>query len=141
MESIIEKFCERLASIDAKDDELMNHLYEAADLLDDVSEISPAFEPIFGFIEMNPESDLGSPGPLVHLLENHYPKYVSRLIESLETKPTFTAVFMLNRILNSNLAAETKAQYLSLLMGIANNEDADSTAREQAKEFYEHQSN
>jgi len=141
MESIIEEFCERLASIDAEDDELMSHLYEATDLLENESDISNAFDSIFNFIESNPESDLGAPGPLVHLLEDHYPKYTPRLIESLENRATYTTVFMLSRILNSDLAPNIREQYLSLLKGIAGNENADSMAREQAKEFYEHHTN
>ena len=141
MKSIIEKFCERLASIDAENDELVSQLYDATDLLEDVSDISDAFEPIFNFIEINPESDLGSPGPLVHLLEDHYPKYIPRLIESLVSKPAYTTVFMLSRILNSDLAPNIREQYLSLLTGIVSNENADPTAREQAKEFYEHHAN
>ena len=141
MASIIEEFCERLASIDSEDDELMRQLYDATSLIEDVTDISHAFEPIFNFIEVNPEFDLGSPSPLVHLLEVHYPKYVPRLIESLKSKPAYTTVFMLNRILNSDLASNIREQYLSLLTGIANNENTAPTVRKQAKEFYKHHTN
>lgn len=141
MESIIEEFCERLASIDAEDDEIMSHLYEVTDLLEEESEIADAFDSIFNFIEANSESDLGAPGPLVHLLEGHYPKYVPRLTESLESMATYTTVFMLSRILNSDLAPNIREQYLLLLKSVVGNENADSTAREQAKEFYEHHTN
>jgi len=141
MESIIEQFCKALSSLDPKDDELVSHLYDLTDLLEGASEISTTFGPIFCFIESNPESDLGSPGPLVHLLEDHFPKYVSRLIESIENKPTSIAVFMLNRILNSGLSTETRAKYMSLLASVANNENANTTTKEEAQGFYVHQTN
>ena len=139
MESIIEKFCKTLLSLDPKDDELIGHLYDVADLLEGISDISKAFDPIFGFIESNPDSDFGSPGPLVHLLEDHYPKYVPRLILSLQNKPTYIAVFMLSRILNSEHTQVIRDQYLSLLKSVASNENADLLAKEQAQDFYDHQ--
>jgi hypothetical protein len=135
----MEKFCKTLLSLDPKDDDLISHLYDAVDLLKGISDISKAFDPIFGFIESNPDSDFGSPGPLVHLLEDHYPKYVPRLIQSLQNKPTYITVFMLSRILNTELTQEIREQYLALLKSVASNENADPVAKEQAQEFYDHQ--
>lgn len=139
METVIEEFCRTLSSLDSKDDDLVNKLYDATDLLDGVQDISKAFGSIFGFIEKSPTSDFGVPGPLVHLLEGYFPNYVPRLIESIKNKPTSVTVFMMNRLLNTELSPEERGQYLLLLKSVTENEIADSMVKEEALEFYNYQ--
>lgn len=88
---------------------------------------------MFRTMERLDESDLGSPGPLVHTLEA-CAGYEPFLVESLRRKPTQLSVWMVNRILNAdppdakdwlallasanehpNASEETKAEALSFL--------------------------
>lgn len=61
-------------------------------------------EQILRFMEEHPELDYGSPGPLVHFIEEIYMKgyqeYEEVLIGSVNRRPTIMTVWMLNRLLN-----------------------------------------
>ena len=46
-------------------------------------------------------ADFGIPGPLSHLIEQHFPHYVGDLAESLKIKPTEPTLFLARRIFNS----------------------------------------
>src|SRR3954468_10393913 len=74
-----------------------------------------AVRPMFDVMERMPESDLGSPGPLVHTLEQMRGHYESELVESIKRKPTPLAIWMVNRILNATQAREQRQAYLDLL--------------------------
>lgn len=90
-------------------------------------------------MERNSLMDIGSPGPLVHLIEKFYPNYVDELEASIVRKPTSHTLWMLNRILNSNLSENERASFLELLLQAQTNEIADQNAREEAKHYYEYQ--
>ncbi len=139
MKEKVTQFCEALFRLDAKSDDFVGHLYDVASLLDGVSGISDAFDPIFSFIESHPRADFGSPGPLVHLLEKYYPNYEPRLVQSLENKPTSLTVFMLSRILNAPDGQKSRMKYLLLLKSVAENEDADQLTKERAGALYQAQ--
>src|ERR1041385_3310799 len=70
---------------------------------------------MFEVMERLPESDLGSPGPLVHTLEQMRGHYESELVASIRRRPTPLAVWMVNRILNATRSPEQKQIYLDLL--------------------------
>ncbi len=141
MENNLNRFCESLNLLDPDKhtDNLVTLLYEITDLVEEEPDISSCYETIFRFIENCKDADIGSPGPLVHLIEKHYPDYVSELLASIKTKPTNSSIHMLNRILNSELTAEDRKEYLSLLKFASQNKAASEIAREEANEFYEHQ--
>ena len=122
-----------------QDDELIIKLYDIVDLIEDEDDISSAFECIFIFFENHPDSDIGSPGPLVHLIEKFYPKYIDNLILSLKRSPTFTTIHLLNRILNSELKQDIRTKYMKILELIANSKTINSEISNEAKEYYEHQ--
>jgi hypothetical protein len=95
---------------------------------------------MFDVMERLPDSDLGSPGPLVHTLERMRGHYESELVESIRRRPTQLAVWMTNRILNATRAPEQRQIYLDLLRFAAEHPAAPETARHEAQHFIEYQS-
>ena len=93
---------------------------------------------LFGVIERFPEYDFGSPGPLVHTLEA-IPGYEPFLMESLRRVPAELSVWMVNRILNSDLPSEANAFWVNELRQVLTNPAVLASARESAKEFLEYQ--
>lgn len=63
------------------------------------------------------------PGEIVHTLETYYKKGLKQeLLMSLERKPTFYTVWMLNRILNGTSDFKEQEYYLEILKNIHNME-------------------
>ena len=98
-----------------------------------------AVRPMFEVMERMPESDLGSPGPLVHTLEQMCGHYEGELVESIKRRPTPLAVWMVNRILNATRSPEQRQFYMDLLRFAAEHPKAPESARRQAHDFIEHQ--
>jgi hypothetical protein len=94
---------------------------------------------MFDLMERLPDSDLGSPGPLVHTLERMRGHYESELVESVRRRPTPLAVWMVNRVLNATRAPEQRQIYLDLLRIVAEHPTASDKAQEEARRFIEHQ--
>ena len=61
-----------------------------------------AIPELFGVMERMPDADLGSPGPLVHTLEA-LKGYEVELIRSVSRSPSLLSVWMINRILNTDV--------------------------------------
>jgi hypothetical protein len=95
---------------------------------------------MFDVMERMPESDLGSPGPLVHTLEQMRGHYESELLASLKRRPTPLAVWMVNRILNATDSTEQRKFYMDLLRFAAEHPAAPEAARREAQDFIQHQS-
>jgi hypothetical protein len=115
---------------------------ELCDLLEPIEKLDQAEEVIpevFAFMEEHPEVDIGSPGPLVHFVERFYPIYVEQLIVSLERQPTHNALWMLNRILNSNLSSEQRERLITVLCSVHSHRKASSIVKDEAAEFLDHQ--
>ena len=89
----------------------------------------------FGFFEAHPAQDLGSPGGLVHFVEQFYPEYKARLLFSLRKEPSLSAVWMANRILNSKLRDAERAGYFAALEGVTANPAVDARIRSFAERF------
>ena len=98
-----------------------------------------AVRPMFDVMERMPESDLGSPGPLVHTLEQMRGHYESELVESIKRRPTPLAVWMVNRILNATRSPEQRQFYMDLLRFATEHPTAPESARRQAHGFIEYQ--
>lgn len=111
-------------------------LFERYANLDDQSEL---FETIFSYMEKNHSEDLGSPGPLVHFVEKGYPEYLGLLKKSLKRQPTNLTIWMLNRILNSELELDLRNELLELLKSTLIHPLADEEAKSTAKMFLKHQ--
>lgn len=80
---------------------------------------SMLMEPLFRILERNPEYDFGMPGLIVHTLETYYRKGLEEeLPKSLNRKPTFYTIWMLNRILNGTSDPKGQERYLEILKAI-----------------------
>jgi hypothetical protein len=114
-------------------------IYQIFDGFENLPFREQAADAIFGLIERFPDADFGAPGPLVHELEAT-PGYEPHLVRSLRRKPTALTVWMLNRILNSNLTESSRTAWIKELRDASQNSMAPESARELAKEFMEFQS-
>ncbi len=79
--------------------------------------------------------DLGSPGPLVHTLETWPGRYERFLRESIRRKPTLLTVWMVNRILNTQLA--NADEWLELLRSVSGHLLASANTKASALMFLE----
>ena len=109
--------------IDTVDDSNINDL----DLLcEDIIELNNEgwdtailMDPLFRILEKNSDFDFGMPGQIVHTLEKHYKKGLEEeLFKSLNRKPTFYTLWMLNRIINGTSDAKEKECYMEMLKSI-----------------------
>jgi hypothetical protein len=64
-----------------------------------------AMPAMFFLLERFPDAEFGSPGPLVHELEA-IPGYLPLLRDSVRRQPTYRTVWMINRVLNTNLPSD-----------------------------------
>lgn len=112
-----------IETIDTVDDSNINDL----DLLcEDIIELNNEgwdtailMDPLFRILEKNSDFDFGMPGQIVHALEKHYKKGLEEeLFKSLNRKPTFYTLWMLNRIINGTSDAKEKECYMEMLKSI-----------------------
>lgn len=89
--------------------ELNNEGWDTAILMD----------PLLRILEKNSDFDFGMPGQIVHTLEKYYKKGLEEeLFKSLNRKPTFYTLWMLNRIINGTSDAKEKECYMEMLKSI-----------------------
>ena len=89
--------------------ELNNEGWDTAILMD----------PLLRILEKNSDFDFGMPGQIVHTLEKHYKKGLEEeLFKSLNRKPTFYTLWMLNRIINGTSDPKEKEGYMEMLKSI-----------------------
>ena len=89
--------------------ELNNEGWDTAILMD----------PLFRILEENSDFDFGMPGQIVPTLEKHYKKGLEEeLFKSLNRKPTFYTLWMLNRIINGTSDTKEKEGYMEMLKSI-----------------------
>ena len=93
---------------------------------------------LFALMERLPDSDLGSPGPIVHALERM--NYADELEATIQRNPTPLTIWMVNRILNSELSAERRQHLLDLLVSVETHPQANEAARAEERDFIEFQS-
>lgn len=98
----------------------------------------PAAPAMLSLIERFPDAELGSPGPLVHELEE-IPGYEDLLMGSLQRQPEGLTVWMANRILNSELAPNARTTWLTVLTDVMCHPNASESTKEVAAEFLEYQ--
>ena len=119
----IEEIKKEIEIIDTVDDSNINDL----DLLcEDIIELNNEgwdtailMDPLFRILEKNSDFDFGMPGQIVHTLEKHYKKGLEEeLFKSLNRKPTFYTLWMLNRIINGTSDAKEKEGYMEMLKSI-----------------------
>ena len=119
----IEEIKKEIEIIDTVDDSNINDL----DLLcEDIIELNNEgwdtailMDPLFRILEKNSDFDFGMPGQIVHTLEKHYKKGLEQeLFKSLNRKPTFYTLWMLNRIINGTSDTKEKECYMEMLKSI-----------------------
>ena len=119
----IDEIKKEIEIIDTIDDSNINDL----DLLcEDIIELNNEgwdtailMDPLFRILEKNSDFDFGMPGQIVHTLEKHYKKGLEEeLFKSLNRKPTFYTLWMLNRILNGTSDTKEKESYMEMLKSI-----------------------
>ena len=119
----IEKIKKEIEIIDTVDDSNISDL-EA--LCEDIIELNNEgwdtailMDPLFRILEENSDFDFGMPGQIVHALEKHYKKGLEEeLFKSLNRKPTFYTLWMLNRIINGTSDTKEKESYMEMLKSI-----------------------
>lgn len=93
---------------------------------------------MFALLERYPTADFGSPGPIVHTIEA-LGGYEDDLRESLKCQPTYLTVWMVNRILNTELPEAERLAWLTDLRNASANPAAPERAKEEAVNFLRYQ--
>jgi hypothetical protein len=119
----------------------VHRLYGLTDELMALPEPERAIPAMFDVMERMPDVEMGTPGPLVHTLEQMRGRYESELVESIRRKPTPLAIWMLNRILNGTRSQEQRQFYMDLLRSTLGHPAASESAKHEAQHFIEYQTN
>ena len=94
---------------------------------------------MFKYFEFNPDFSKGAPGTMVHFIEAYYPTYKNALLDSLVRNPSQMCVLMVNRILNSKLDPEDRAEYMAALEVVRDYPNAHASVRKEADVFLKYQ--
>jgi hypothetical protein len=140
MQSATDNMIASLGAFNAgpNDDHCVNDLYNITHGFDNLSDKARVIPAMFSVTERCATADLGTPGPLVHCLESlGYEAYLPQLLDSVRRQPTYLTVWMVNRILNSDIPDKHRKQLLDLLESVVANPAASPTEVEQAKRFLE----
>jgi len=121
-----------VSSGDETDD--VARLYDILEGFEDCPGRTDAVPAMFGLLERYPDTILGSPGPIVHELEAIV-GYESALRESMLRKPSCLTVWMVNRILNTNLPDDERRKWQHLLERAADHASSPHLVREEAAHF------
>jgi hypothetical protein len=113
----------------------LNDLLAGFDALPGCERVAPA---VVALLERHPQTDFGAPGPLVQALEKQT-GYRALLAASLERQPTELTAWMGNRLLNSKLTREDRAEWLRRLTAVASHPKAAASVRESAIRFLDFQ--
>jgi len=119
----IEEIKKEIEIIDTVDD---SNISDLDALCEDIIELNNEgwdtailMDPLFRILEKNSDFDFGMPGQIVHTLEKHYKKGLEEeLFKSLNRKPTFYTLWMLNRIINGTSDTKEKEGYMEMLKSI-----------------------
>lgn len=114
-------------------------LNELTDELMTLPQPERAIPAMFGVMERMPDVEMGTPGPLVHTLEQMRGSYERELVESIKRRPTHLAIWMVNRILNITRAPEQRQFYMDLIRFAGKHPAATEYERHVAQHFIEHQ--
>ena len=99
-----------------------------------------AIPTLFAVMERMPDTEMGTPGPLVHTLERMRGHYEHELAQSVKRQPANLSVWMVNRILNGTRDSRQRQIYLDLLRIAAEHPTAPDSVRHEAEHFIQHQS-
>jgi hypothetical protein len=93
-----------------------------------------AIVPLFEVLERLAGADLGSPGPIVHFLEE-IGGYEDELRRSLKRKPTDLTHWMANRIANDPAVASEREGWLAEIRAVSKRPDVPQDVRAAAEDF------
>jgi hypothetical protein len=99
-----------------------------------------AIPALFAVMERMPDTEMGTPGPLVHTLEKMRGHYEHELVASIKRQPAGLSVWMVNRILNGTKDLQQRQSYMDLLRFAAEHPAAPEFVRQEAEHFLQHQS-
>lgn len=117
-------------------DNFVERTHEMTDQWSAEPDSHKAINPIFLFLEEHPNLDVGSPGPLVHFVEDFFGRgYEAKLLDSVRRKPTPHTIWMLNRVINGVKDPEQKRAYIAAMSEAMNHPLANSVTREEASRF------
>lgn len=108
-------------------------LQALGDELSGLADREQAIGSIFALFERLPEADFGTPGPLVHLLED-MGGYEEGLARSLSHRPTSHTAWMASRLLNGELPEKRRGFWLEQLWQAAAWPGLDETTKEAIEE-------
>jgi hypothetical protein len=95
-------------------------------------------EPILQFMEEHSAIDFGTPGPLVHFVERFYRNgYEDKLVESVQRRPTWHTVWMLNRVVNGTKIPEVKERLIAVMEEVKRNAVAHPNVLNQVDRYLE----
>lgn len=95
-------------------------------------------EALINLLERHPNIEFGTPGQPIHTIEKYEGYYEGLLLKSLDRKPTFMTIWMLNRIINVE-KGEQKAKLVEKMKSYTTHPLADEEAKNSALDFYEYQ--
>jgi hypothetical protein len=126
------------SSDDLKNDNV-KYLYDLTEKLSLNSDAFNAVQPILLLIEKYSTVDFGNPGPLIHFIESFYDKYVPLLFSSLERKPTYLTIWMLNRIINGETDHSKRTDYINRLQKLREHNLMTEELIAEVDDFVKHQ--
>jgi len=138
MTSNIEELVAQVASFDPDTEDYMERLYKLMDEVKAIGSEPALICALFGLLEKYPDVDFGSPGPIVHTLESRN-EHRDELRKSISRQPTNLNVWMVNRILNSQLSAEERGAWEQVLRDVSTNPKASDSVKDDANQFLEFQ--
>ena len=94
-----------------------------------------AYNEIFEFFRLHPESDMGAPGSLVHFVEDYFPNYVPALKHDARVYPSYNLILMINRILNSDISQDERADLMEILKETRDNASLPESVRVLSGDF------
>lgn len=124
---------------DDMENDNVDFLYDLTGELLNSHNSSNAINPLFELLEKYPKTDFGSPGPIVHFIENFTGEYETWLYESLERKPVRLTILMLNRIINSDKNKISRTKHLQKLTQLLTHPKIEEAEKELIMEFKEFQ--
>lgn len=118
----------------------VGRLYDILEGFEELPDRRRAFPELFAVMERFPNSDLGTPGPLVSSIETvAIAEFKPLLRESIERRPVHLNMWMVNRILNTKLPRQHREELLKLLRSVKGHLRADAADCKTADEYLKFQ--
>lgn len=115
-------------------------LYSITEGFNELSNRKRVVPAMFALMERFPDAHLGTPGPLVHSIESlGFEWYEPLLIDSVRRQPVELNVWMVNRILNTNLEPDHRRRLLDLMRSVPEHLKVPARVAELTRHLLQHQ--